>query len=57
MLTSDEAAYAGFLEEAMEWIADQEPDLVIYQAGVDSNKDDIYSRAKVSEEFLYERDK
>lgn len=52
----NERAYLEFLEEGLLWTLNLKPDLVIYQPGVDSHENDLYSRAKVSAGLLRIRD-
>jgi acetoin utilization deacetylase AcuC-like enzyme len=52
----DEQSYLEYLEEGLLWTLHQNPDLVIYQPGVDSHENDLYSRAKVSAGLLRIRD-
>jgi acetoin utilization deacetylase AcuC-like enzyme len=52
----DESQARLFLEEALNLIAEKRPGLMIYQAGMDSHRDDPLSRSKMSGEFLAHRD-
>lgn len=52
----DVAAYRAYVAEAIVYAENLQPDLVIYQAGMDSHEADPVGRAKMPGDFLRERD-
>lgn len=55
-ITGDVQQYMGALEEAFRWIRQIQPDLILYQAGMDCHHDDPYGSQWLDADMLYQRD-